>query len=74
MASQIAPGVEVVQRTARPLTWRCANCQRLDGPDTGVYTDGCCVDCLYRLYGTVRATRIIVAILADGEIPHTFPR
>lgn len=51
------------------LTWRCYECNKLEGQDTGKYTDGLCVACLWTRY-TEYAVPVLASMVKDGMPLH----
>lgn len=51
------------------LTWRCYECEKVEGQDTGKYTDGVCVACLWTNH-TELAVPDLTSIVADGKPLH----
>ncbi len=61
------------QRELEPTAWRCSWCGRVEGADMGHgYTDGICIDCLWKYYPD-RAARIIEAVHEAGGTLHVLP-
>lgn len=51
------------------LTWRCYECNKVEGQDTGEYTDGVCVACLWTNH-TELAVPVLTSIVAEGKPLH----
>ena len=55
--------------SAPKLTWRCCICKKIEGQDTGEYTDGFCVACLWTHY-TEKAVPVLTLLVEDGQPLH----
>ena len=69
MGKRLEAGEVSTSWSAPMLTWRCSVCKKTEGQDTGQYTDGICVGCLWTHY-TEQAVPVLASIVKDGKPLH----